>query len=273
MRPKSLRGVTFVLLVGLLMLPSTSVPVGASVTPQVGSWTGVTGHSQPMSFTVQSSGTRWVDFKLKMTFSTFFCSGWVRIIADGPGSITSGHFSDSGGEGGILGWTFSFTGTFDTASSAHGTYTFHDPLPGGGCLSLSQSGTWTATAAGGPPASATCSGVAATIVGSGAGETRNGTAGPDVIVGLGGDDTIYGRGGNDLICGNGGNNTINSGPGNDQVRGGAGGDYIKGNAGSDILLGEGGDDSLNRGDGTDTVTGGSGYDICYAEAKQSCELP
>ena len=106
-----------------------------------------------------------------------------------------------------------------------------------------------------------------------AGETLNGTAGPDVIVGLGGDDTIYGRGGNDLICGNGGNDTISSGPGNDQVRGGAGGDSITGNAGSDSLLGEGGDDTLNGGGGTDTVTGGPGFDVCYAEARQSCESP
>jgi len=211
---------------------------------------------------VQSSGTRWVDFKLKMTFSTFFCSGWVRVTADGPDSITSGHFSDSGGEGGILGWTFSFTGTFDTASSAHGTYTYHDPLPGSGCLSLSMSGTWTATADGGPPASATCSGVAATIVGASAGETLNGTAGPDVIVGLGGDDTIYGRGGNDLICGNGGNDIISGGPGSDQVRGGAGGDYVTGNGGSDSLLGEGGDDTLDGGGAPDTVNGGSGYETC-----------
>jgi len=43
MKPNFLRGVTFVLLlVGLLMLPSGSVPVGAAVVPQDGSWTGLT---------------------------------------------------------------------------------------------------------------------------------------------------------------------------------------------------------------------------------------
>ena len=271
-------GISFLMLAVLLLPPSDSLLVDAeaasAVTPQAGRWTGVTNRSQPMSFTVRSSGNQLEKFKLKMTFSNFFCTAWVEVTAPGPTSIMSGRFSESGGEGGFLGWTFSFTGTFDSPYSAHGTYTYNDPMPSGACLTLSQSGTWTASVSGGPPpsGSARCLGMPATIVGTSAGDTLNGTAGDDVIVGLGGSDTINGRGGNDRICGNGGNDTIFGGPGADMIKGGSGADNIMGGGGNDTLFGNGGNDTLTGNTGYDMLTGGWGFDACSGEAEQSCEM-
>jgi hypothetical protein len=143
MKHNSFRSITFFfLLAALLLLPSGSLQAGAaadaSSTPQDGSWTGSTDRGQPMSLTVQSSGTQWASFKLKTDFNFGYCSGTLETTVSGPGSITAGQFSYDGS-------TFDFSGTFDSSVRAHGTYAFTNMYTGTGCPSLTQSGTWNAT--------------------------------------------------------------------------------------------------------------------------------
>lgn len=292
MKRKTSRGLAICIVAALLAVVFGALPVGAAVVPQDGNWTGTTNQGRPVSFVVKAGGTIYDDFKIEMYFDTFFCTATITITAPDPDDITGGGFQESGGEGGILGWELSFTGTFDGPTSAHGTFDYNDPLAGSGCLSLSKTGTWTATLQGSPPpVVAKCFGQNATITGTAGIDNLNGTPGDDVIVGLGGADTIFGRGGDDRICGGGGNDAINAGPGNDRVqggggndtivgdlgadtlRGGPGNDNIKGNAGNDLLFGDAGDDVLNGMAGADTVSGGLGTDSCYGESVQTCEVP
>ena len=261
MRRNSLRGISFFSLLAIVLsLASGSLPAGAairgSVTPLDGSWTGDTSRSQPMSFTVQSSGTQWTMFKLKTTFDFGYCSGSIEKTISGPGTISAGQLSWSDSH-------YAFTATFDTSVSAHGTYVYKSQSTGPGCPNLTQSGTWTATV----EVTYFCGSLEATIWGTDGNDTLVGTAGRDVIAGLGGNDTISGLGDNDVICGGPGNDTIKGGGGGDLLYGDAGDDTLDGGGGNDTLLGGAGSDVLVPGSGTDTVNGGLGVDtVSYLRA-------
>lgn len=101
-----------------------------------GHWTGTTNRGYPMSFDVASGGTTWSNFKLKTNFSVGGCSGTVETTVFGPGSVTNNQFS--GGSG-----SFSFSGHFNSSTTASGTYAYNNNfIPG--CGNFTQSGTWTA---------------------------------------------------------------------------------------------------------------------------------
>lgn len=127
--------------------PTQTPPPGGDV-PQDGSWAGTTSHSHPMSYTVQSGGTQWAQFKLNTDFVSATCgaSGTIEITVPGPGSISNGYFSyDSG--------TYDFSGDFSSSTVASGSYAFTNyqitiglPWPPYICFDyLTQSGTWNAS--------------------------------------------------------------------------------------------------------------------------------
>ena len=102
-----------------------------------------------MSFTVSSSGAQWDNFKLKTDFIATTCynaTGTIEVTVPGPGSITNNQFSYTSS-------TYSFTGQFNSASTASGTYSFANrqivigiPFPPYVCYYyLTQSGTWSAS--------------------------------------------------------------------------------------------------------------------------------
>lgn len=102
-----------------------------------GHWTGTTNRGQPMSFDVASGGATWSNFKLKTNFSVGGCSGTVEKTIFGPGPITNNQFSSSTA-------SFSFSGQFNSAITASGSYAFNNEfIPG--CGNFTQSGTWTAS--------------------------------------------------------------------------------------------------------------------------------
>ena len=145
MKPKRLLIVLLILvtllspgyvLAGSGMSPLLVVPVSAD-------WAGTTSRNYPMSFTVQSSGTQWSNFKLKTNFNATNCgaTGTLELTIIGPGSISNSQFNVSSGNG------FTAHGQFTSSTSANGTYTFTNyPIPIGPCTYFfNQSGTWTAS--------------------------------------------------------------------------------------------------------------------------------
>jgi hypothetical protein len=148
-----LAGLCFVVLLG--MTAFQAVPSPKFVTPVDAAWNGTTSRGYPMSFTVSSGGAQWSTFILKTDFVATTCynaSGTIEITVPGPGSITSNQFSYTSS-------TFSFTGQFNSASTASGTYSFTNrqivigiPNPPYVCYYyLTQSGTWTASTPLPPP--------------------------------------------------------------------------------------------------------------------------
>jgi len=114
--------------------PPTPSPPGSK--PVDGHWTGTTSRSQPMSFNVSSGGTSLNTFKLKTDFKAGPCSGTTEITIPSPRPITNNQFSGSGG-------SFSYSGKFNTPTSASGTYAYTNHVITN-CGILNQSGTWTA---------------------------------------------------------------------------------------------------------------------------------
>lgn len=101
-----------------------------------GHWAGTTSRGYPMSFDVSSSGTQWSTFKLKTNFSAGSCSGTVETTIYGPATITNNQFSYNGID-------FSFSGQFNSLTTASGSYAYNDFIPN--CGTFVQSGTWTAS--------------------------------------------------------------------------------------------------------------------------------
>lgn len=101
-----------------------------------GHWTGTTGQNRPMSFDVLAGGNQWDNFRVQATFSN--CNVLLTYTLYGPGSINNNQFSGVSSDG-----VFAFSGRFNSASTASGTYNFFNiSIPG--CGNRSQSGTWTA---------------------------------------------------------------------------------------------------------------------------------
>ncbi len=138
------------ILITTLMLGFTGfqqVGPAKAISPTVGAWTGTTNRGFPMSFTV--SGTQWSNFKLKTDFAATNCyniTGTFEITVPGPGTISNRQFSYTSS-------TYSFTGKFNSVSTASGTYSFKNrqialgiPFPPYVCYYyFTQSGTWTAS--------------------------------------------------------------------------------------------------------------------------------
>ncbi len=72
---------------------------------------------------------------------------------------------------------------------------------------------------------------------------------------------VDGGGGADSLTGGSGADTIQGGAGDDTIAGGAGDDSLSGGAGDDRIDGGAGDDTLSGGAGNDTVLGGDGNDV------------
>jgi hypothetical protein len=131
--------------------PPTSTPTATTAPglPQPGHWTGLTSRSQPVSFDVDPGGATWREFKLKIDFSVQACGGTVagttEVSVAGPGAIAGGEMSYDGA-------TFDFGGSFGSATSADGYYSFTNhrivagvPYPPFTCtFYLTTSGTWSA---------------------------------------------------------------------------------------------------------------------------------
>ena len=119
-------------------------------TPYDGPWTGTNSVGRAVSFTVSGSGASWSTFSYGISFS---CSlgGTINttITQSGPGAITDGEFSYSSS-------TLAFTGSFDSPTSASGTYTLTAyPVTHGLVFPpyvhtdyITHSGTWTAAFSG-----------------------------------------------------------------------------------------------------------------------------
>lgn len=117
-----------------IILKAPATPPPHDFKPEDGHWTGTTSRSQPMSFNVSSGGANWNTFHLRTTYQVGSCSGTTEITLSGPGVIANNQFSGSGS-------FLSFTGQFNSPTTASGSYSF---LNHPGCGGFSQSGTWTA---------------------------------------------------------------------------------------------------------------------------------
>ena len=105
----------------LILLLSVSLALTGTLwailaTPYDGPWTGTTSAGRAVSFTVSGTGTAWTAFSYGISFS---CPqvGTVTtaITQSGPGAITDGEFSYSSS-------TLAFTGSFDSPTTASGTF-------------------------------------------------------------------------------------------------------------------------------------------------------
>lgn len=125
----------------------TSTPTEAP-SPTARYWNGTTNREYPTSFDISLDGSEWRNFTLKTDFSAPNCgaTGTVEILVYGPGKVTKKQFSYKSGD-------YTFTGKFNSETSAAGTYRFDNyeifiglPFPPYVCYAyLTQSGTWTAT--------------------------------------------------------------------------------------------------------------------------------
>ncbi|HLF29077.1 MAG TPA: hypothetical protein VJG32_22340 [Anaerolineae bacterium] len=131
--------------------PTATPTIPPASTPVPGHWAGTTSRGRSMSFDVSLNSTQWMSFTLSTDFSAPSCgvgSSDLTVTRPGPGSITNNQFSSSGGG-------YAFTGQFNSATAASGTYAFDNfqiviglPYPPYVCFYyLTQSGAWTA---GGP---------------------------------------------------------------------------------------------------------------------------
>jgi hypothetical protein len=145
-------GICLILLFSMTAFQSVQSPM--NYTPIDATWTGTTSRGYPMSFNVSSTGTQWNTFKLKTDFNATNCgaTGTIEITVPGPGSITNDQFSYTSS-------TYSFTGQFNSISTASGAYSFINrqiviglPYPPYVCYYyLTQSGTWSASTPLPPP--------------------------------------------------------------------------------------------------------------------------
>jgi len=132
--------------------PTPTATRGPGATPLDGHWTGTTNRGHPVSFDVSNSGQQWGSLSLTTDYSVSAppcgsASGTVRSTAPGPGAITGGHMSDSGGG-------FSMSGDFSSPSAASGSYHYINypvvlrvPWPPYVCTGyFTQLGTWSASA-------------------------------------------------------------------------------------------------------------------------------
>lgn len=120
----------------VLRAPTPTPTATPNNTPLDGAWLGATNRNLPATFFVTDGGTRWHTFKVDAPFQVGGCSGTIGATAFGPGAIVNRQFSGSG-------YIMSFTGQFDSATAAHGTYTISQNIQG--CGYFSQSGTWAAS--------------------------------------------------------------------------------------------------------------------------------
>ena len=142
MQPK--KGYIFL---ALLSMSAVALLWAFDATPYDGPWAGTGISGYPVSFTVSGGGTAWSDFKYKLDVycEHYGVSSTMEFTTPGPGTITDGQFSFS--SGGIA-----FTGSFDTPTTASGTWSLTDyswviPLPPPTYVhvhTLNYSGTWTA---------------------------------------------------------------------------------------------------------------------------------
>lgn len=128
--------VTKLFLPVVLRAPTPTPTATPNNTPLDGAWLGATNRNLPATFFVTDGGTRWHTFKVDAPFQVGGCSGTIGATAFGPGAIVNRQFSGSG-------YIMSFTGQFDSATAAHGTYTISQNIQG--CGYFSQSGTWAAS--------------------------------------------------------------------------------------------------------------------------------
>ena len=135
-----------------LVLLSTAVTLWAFyATPFDGPWTGTNSAGRAVTFTTSGTGTAWTSFSYGISFFCPTLGGTVTttITQSGPGAITDGEFSYSSS-------TLAFTGSFDTPTTASGTYTLTEypvthgiPFPPNVHTDyISHSGTWTAAFSG-----------------------------------------------------------------------------------------------------------------------------
>ncbi|OQB28023.1 MAG: hypothetical protein BWY10_00827 [Chloroflexi bacterium ADurb.Bin180] len=111
-------------------------------------WTGTTDAAKPVMFHVSPDGAEWSDYQLTIKYFAPGCNvrGVLDMSAAGPGTIADGQFSYDD-------TMLAFSGTFDSATEAHGTYSIRGvpvaislPSPPYVCYaSVSVSGTWTAS--------------------------------------------------------------------------------------------------------------------------------
>jgi hypothetical protein len=80
-------------------------------------WSGTTSRSYPMSFTISSDGKQMTFFTLKTNFSSGGASGTIETNVNSASTITNGQFSYSSS-------TYSYTGQFDSTTTASGTYEY-----------------------------------------------------------------------------------------------------------------------------------------------------
>jgi Leucine-rich repeat (LRR) protein len=143
-----------VLLAALALFAAVGLLWALYATPYDGPWTGTNSESRAVSFTVSGGGTQWSSFSYAIEFVCSYTGTPVTttVTLSGPGAITDGQFSYSSP-------TLAFTGAFDTATTASGTYTLTNysvihGLPGPPYVHtdyITLSGTWTATFGGTVP--------------------------------------------------------------------------------------------------------------------------
>ena len=142
-----LRFMAVIFLAVVFAVPPRSEPVvaqapkelaAASIVPAAGTWSGKTNLGNPVSFVVNSIGTSWSSFVIGTTINVSACHQVVNSNVTGPGTIVSGKFSATYS---LKPGTLQFTGTFTSAGTASGTYSW---INVGGIKNCSQSGTWTA---------------------------------------------------------------------------------------------------------------------------------
>jgi len=110
-------------------------------------WLGTTDGDRPVMFHVSPDGSEWSDFQIRIKYFAPGCNvrGELGMSNAGPGSIKDGQFlyDDT---------MFAFSGTFDSATEAHGTYSIRGvdvaislPYPPYVCYAtVSAEGTWVA---------------------------------------------------------------------------------------------------------------------------------
>jgi hypothetical protein len=112
-------------------------------------WAGtVSSTGKPVSFDVLDDGSLWLKFSVSVPYNGCNKSGYSTITIGGPGAITNRNFSYGNQSN-----SFSFSGTFNAATSATGSYRLNNyPVcvwitpPGYCCYAFtSGSGTWTAS--------------------------------------------------------------------------------------------------------------------------------
>lgn len=110
-------------------------------------WTGTTDANTPVMFHVSPDGGQWSDFQITIKYFAPGCNvrGELGMSNAGPRAITDGQFlyDDT---------MFAFSGTFDSDTEAHGTYSIRGvdlaislPAPPYVCYAtVSAEGTWVA---------------------------------------------------------------------------------------------------------------------------------